>query len=135
MPHSNYDTEVKAFRKFCKREIEVLKLDRITISDNCNAKLNIRIQKFFIYSHNLDLENALKYHQKLTDSGAEMLETFVNLGQNGNSFSLVGSNHKNNEGVLENDSNGYVQFADLLKDNYELREEIIDNVKTLIANM
>ena len=77
MPHSNYDTEVKAFRKFCKREIEVLKLDRITISDNCNAKLNIRIQKFFIYSHNLDLENALKYHQKLTDYSSEMLEIFA----------------------------------------------------------
>lgn len=130
MSHSDYYTELKAFRKFCKTQLKNLKLD--TKHKGCNHKDNRRTQKFFIHSHNLDLENALKYHQKLSDYGSEMLEKFAEeeLKMAGKCIVLL---DKNNEKVLENDSNGYVKFADILKSQYECREDMIDDIKALIA--
>lgn len=125
----NYDTAVKAFREFCKRQLKNLKLD--TKHEGCNHKVNRKAQKFFIYSHNLDLENALKYHQKLTDLAAEMLEIFTE--ENGDlTFAIVGTGETEDE-ELDYDSNGYVKFADHLKSQYKFREDTIDGIKTLIV--
>ena len=131
MSYCDYDIAMKAFRKFCKRQLKNLKLD--TKHEGCNHKVNRKAQKFFIYSHNLDLENALKYHQKLTDIGAELLEIFTE--EDGDLTFAIARTGETEDEELDYDSNGYVKFADHLKSQYKCREDTIDGIKTLIANM
>lgn len=141
-PTADYKTAVKAFRGYFKRELEGLKITGKI--EGCCTRQNRRTQKFFIYSHNLDLENALKYHQKLNDLGVQLMEEFVEQNEDRKGYESfwnkknpriisVANNGETEEDNISNDSNGYVKIADSIKTNYELREKIIEDIKKLIA--
>ena len=83
--------------------------------------------KFYIYTHNLDVKNMKRIHERLNEKEIERLEEVNELIENDEQISMCCVNP--NEGEIDQDGEGgYLQLANDIKSQNSNREFLVDNL-------
>jgi len=104
-----------------KQEVQD-KLDRL----KHNRRPSIYKRKFYIYLHNEDWDNALKYHKKLSAYELDLMEEIRENAEDGGNPSVYIDDSMNGGGGARVDGeNGYLRCCDITKQEYAYRKKML----------
>lgn len=96
-----------------------------------NKTISIVTEKFYRYSHNLNLEKAINYKNKINDLNQELLDVLMD---NSYQFEVEVFKENFNNSSIDKNEGSILSFSKNMKYDYKINNDIIECIKGFIKN-